>query len=108
VYFGKGRKGHIDCQSRGQAELVVRLANLGVQGQVKLPADLGPCLKVLECVDRRIVNARARFKELAESRTGDERVRDQLLEVLEHWFVVGRQVSKPDAVAETSEGEAVS
>ena len=31
VYFGKGRKGHIDCQSRGQAELVVRLANLGVQ-----------------------------------------------------------------------------
>ena len=41
VYFGKRQKGHIDCQSRGQAELVVRLANLGVTGQVRLPADLG-------------------------------------------------------------------
>ena len=75
------RKGHIDCQSRGQAELVVRLANLGVHGQVKLPAELGPCLKVLERVDRRVERARARFKELAESRTGDERVQEQLIEV---------------------------
>jgi hypothetical protein len=106
VYFGKGRKGQIDCQSRGQAELVVRLANLGVHGQVNLPADLGPSLKVLERVDRRVERARARFKELAESRTGDERVQDQLMEVLERWFVVGRQAAKPDAAAETDETEA--
>ena len=105
VYFGKGRKGHIDCQSRGQAELVVRLANLGVQGQVKLPAGLGPCLKVLERVDRRIESARARFKELADSRTGDERVQDQLLEVLEHWFVVGRRAAKSGAAGESGEAE---
>ena len=103
VYFGKGRKGHIDCQSRGQAELVVRLASLGVHGQVRLPADLGPCLIVLERVDRRVERARARFKELAESRTGDERVQDQLMEVLERWFVVGRRTAKPGAVAETDE-----
>ncbi len=106
VYFGKGRKGHIDCQSRGQAELVVRLANLGVHGQVKLPADLAPCLKVLERVDRRVESARARFKELAESRTGDERVQDQLMEVLERWFVVGRQTGKPGAAVESGEAEA--
>ena len=105
VYFGKGRKGHIDCQSRGQAELVVRLANLGVHGQVRLPADLGPCLKVLDRVDRRVERARARFKELAESRTGDERVQDQLMEVLERWFVVGRAAAKPGAAAETDEAE---
>jgi len=106
VYFGKGRKGHIDCQSRGQAELVVRLANLGVHGQVRLPADLAPCLKVLHRVDRRIEGARARFKELAESRTGDERVQSQLVEVLEHWFVVGRSASKPNATLEAGEVEA--
>ena len=57
---------------------------------MRLPADLGPCLKVLDRVDRRVERARARFKELAESRTGDERVQDQLMEVLERWFVVGR------------------
>ena len=105
VYFGKKRAGHIDCQSRGQAELVVRLANLGVHGQVKLPADLGPCLKVLERVDRRVERARARFKELAESRTGDERVQEQLIESLERWFVVGRATAKPAAAAETNEAE---
>jgi hypothetical protein len=105
VYFGKGRKGHIDCQSRGQAELVVRLASLGVHGQVRLPADLGPCLRVLDRVDRRVERAKARFKELAESRTGDERVQDQLMEVLEHWFVVGRRTAKPSAVEEADEAE---
>jgi hypothetical protein len=105
VYFGKGRKGHIDCQSRGQAELVVRLASLGVQGQVKLPADLGPCLKVLERVDRRVESARARFKELAESRTGDQRAQNELVDVLEYWFVVGRKTAQPGAAAEANEAE---
>ena len=100
VYFGKRRKGHIDCQSRGQAELAARLANLGVVGQVKLPADSCPALKVLDRVDRRVERARARFKELAESRTGDERIQGQLLELLLRWFVVGRAAAKPEATAE--------
>jgi methylase of polypeptide subunit release factors len=42
VFFGKSRKSFLDCQSRGQAELVARLANLGINGEVKLPADLSP------------------------------------------------------------------
>ncbi len=105
VYFGKRCSGHIDCQSRGQAELVVRLANLGVCGQVKVPAALGPCLKLLARVDRRVERARARFKELAESRTADERVQNQLVEVLERWFVVGRRTPKPGVATETDEAE---
>jgi hypothetical protein len=44
--------------------------------------------------------ARARFRELAESRTGDERIREQLMEVLERWFVLGREPPKPDAPPE--------
>ena len=74
-------------------------------GQVKLPADLAPCLKVLDRVDRRVERARARFKELAESRTGDERVQDQLMELLLRWFVVGRAAAKPDATAEAGEAD---
>jgi hypothetical protein len=107
VYFGKGRaKGHLDCPSRGQAELVARLANLGVVGQVKLPTEIAPCLKILDRVDGRVERVRARFKELAESRTGDERMQDQLVELLVHWFVVGRATTKPDPTSEASGAEA--
>lgn len=92
VYFGKGRKSYIDCQSRGQAELVVRLANLGIAGEVKLPAEFGPCVKLLDRVNRRIESVAARFKELGESRSGDERVQQQLMELLERWFVLGPEL----------------
>jgi hypothetical protein len=94
VYFGKARRSHVDCSSHGQAELIVRIANLGVSGKVQVPADLGPCLKLLDRINVRIDKAIARFTELAESRTGDERVRQQLIEVLERWFVLGREESK--------------
>lgn len=96
VYFGKDRSDHMDCQSRGQAELIVRLANLGISGEVKLPADNAPAMQLLDRVNVRIEKAKARFAELAESRTGDERIQKQLLEVLERWFVLGRDAAKPD------------
>jgi hypothetical protein len=95
VYFGKRRDAHVDCQSRGQAELVARLANLGIIGEVKLPAELDACFKLLDSINIRIESARGRLKELAESRTGDERVRQQLMEVLERWFVQGREETNP-------------
>jgi methylase of polypeptide subunit release factors len=94
VYFGKARKTHVDCLSRGQAELVVRLANLGISGQLKLPSELGPCMRLLDRINVRIDKAVARFAELAESRTGDERVRQELVEALERWFVLGRETPK--------------
>ncbi|MBM4029405.1 MAG: hypothetical protein FJ280_29015 [Planctomycetes bacterium] len=97
VYFGKSPKTHVDCPSHAQAELIVRLANLGVSGKVKLPADTAPCFKLLDRVNVRMEKALARFRELAESRTGDERVRQQLAEVLLRWFVQGREAPKPTA-----------
>ncbi len=103
VYFGKARKSSIDCQSRGQAELVVRLANLGIAGEITLPRDFGPCIKLLERVNRRIESAARRFKELAESRTGDERVQQQLMELLERWFVLGRESPELGLTSEPSD-----
>ena len=63
---------------------------VGVSGDVKMPAELAPAMKLLDRVNVRMDKVTARFKELAESRTGDERVRAQLMEVLERWFVLGR------------------
>lgn len=91
VYFGKGGKSHVDCTSRAQAELILRLASLGTSGDVKVPADLGAYFKLLDRVNTRLDKALARFRELAESRTGDERIRQQLAELLERWFVLGRE-----------------
>jgi methylase of polypeptide subunit release factors len=104
VYFGKGRAGRVSCQSRGQAELVARLASLGVSGDVKMPAELAAAMKLLDGVNVRMDKAAARFKELAESRTGDERVREQLIEVLERWFVLGREKPKAGSAPDRMEG----
>jgi hypothetical protein len=105
VYFGKGRAGRLTCQSRGQAELVARLAGLGVSGDVKLPEELAPAMKLLDRVNGRLDKASARFRELAESRSGDERVREQLMEVLERWFVLGREVAKSEAGGDAEGGD---
>ncbi|HEY7152641.1 MAG TPA: N-6 DNA methylase [Gemmataceae bacterium] len=91
VYFGKGRKAHVPCQSRGQAELVVALARFGLVGDVKVPETNAACVELLEQVNDRLERARWRFLELAQRRTGEERVRAQLMEVLERWFVLGRE-----------------
>ena len=99
VYFGKSRKSHVDCLCHAQADLIVRIANLGVGGSVKLPAETGPCFKLLDRVNVRMDKALARFRELAESRTSDERVREQLAEVLQRWFVLGREAAKPETMA---------
>jgi hypothetical protein len=101
VYFGKGRKNYIDCPSRGQAELVARLANLEISGEVKLPFSLSASLKLLERLERRISRVRERFQSLVESRTGDERIREQLIDVLERWFVLGRAPSDSAQSADT-------
>jgi hypothetical protein len=97
VYFGKKNQSHTEFASLGQAELVVRLANLGLSGSVKMPEEARPCLTLLARIEERLDNARVRFKELAESRAGgDERVEEQLVEVLERWFVLGREPAKAD------------
>jgi len=101
VYFGKARKVHVDCASRGQAELVARLASLGVSGEVKVPAKLDSCFKLLARVNERLDKATARFRELAVSRTGDERIQGQLREVLDRWFVLGREPTKAAPPPET-------
>jgi len=97
VYFGRERKTFVDCPSRGQAELVVRLARLGVAGDVRLPKEHHACYKLLDRVHQRISKAREVFWELVASRTSDEAVRAQLMELLLRWFVLGRAGNARDA-----------
>jgi hypothetical protein len=107
VHFGKEQKTYVDSPSPAQALLVVRLANLGVAGDVRLPAGQEPCSALLARLEERLAKALSRFKELAETRSGDEKARRQIMEAVERWFVLGREGAKPEALpvepAETSE-----
>ncbi len=111
VYFGRrtagakvraaGRKrtgadiARLDCTCAGQAKLIVRLASVGVSGWVNVPAAESACLELLRAVDARLLTARRRFDELAESRTGDPRLQAQIVDQLTRWFVLGRDVTRP-------------
>jgi hypothetical protein len=97
VYFGRDRKTHMICQSREEAELVKLLADLGVSGFVNIPRSVAGCQRVLAAVEERIATARARFEDLAASRTGIESLRDDIVELLMRWFLHGRPAPSQSA-----------
>jgi hypothetical protein len=90
VSFGKDRKIRLECASRAHAELVARLANLGISGVTSLPSDEGGAERLLAALENRLTEARTRFEELASSRTGVEKLSDDVADLLMHWFVHGR------------------
>ncbi len=89
VYFGRDRKKHIVCESRDEAELVKLLADLRVHGDVALPSSAGGAAKLKAQIEERISLARARFEELAQSRTSLEEKQDEVVDLLLQWFVLG-------------------
>lgn len=94
VSFGKDGKISREYQSRAQAELVYRLAKLGLSGGVRLPSDRESSLRLRERLGSRMGGFHARAKELVSSRTADEHKQTQILELLEHWFVFGRMTTE--------------
>ena len=90
VYFGRSRKEQVHCRSRSQADLVLQLANLGVSGRLKIPGGTESAIDLLGLLETRLDQAKTAFSELVENRTGDSKIREQLLDVLQLWFVNGR------------------
>jgi methylase of polypeptide subunit release factors len=93
VSFGKDCKIQMDYHSKEQASLVFRVAELGLIGEFKLPSSRRGCADVLKRLNERFEKAQARIKELAESRTSDKRLQNQLVEALERWYVQGHKRS---------------
>jgi len=92
AYFGRDRSKTRDYASRGQAELVVRLAELGISGPIRLPAELEPAMRLLDAVDHRLKKAEARFEEIAASRVGSNgNLQEQVVDLLMRWFILGRR-----------------
>jgi hypothetical protein len=90
VYFGKRRQVHLVCPSRGTAELVAHLADLGVSGVQVLPIDDSAAKELLERIEDRHESASSRLRELVESRTADLDTQNEVFNVLVRWFVLGK------------------
>ena len=90
VYFGKARREYMVCQSCGEAELIARMADLGVSGEVSVPKTDRAALKLLNTLNVRHEKAVTRFRELATSRSSDPDTQEQILHLLERWFVLGK------------------
>jgi len=90
VYFGPDRKSHVICKSREDAELVKLLADLGVHGTINVPTNPAGSAELKEKIDSRIQVAKARFEELAAARTNLQEKQREVVELLLHWFVLGR------------------
>ena len=95
VYFGRSRREQVHCGSRSQAQLVLHLAELGVSGRLKIPGDTESANELLGGLATRLAEARRAFSELVDSRTGDSRIREQLSDMLQTWFVRGRDDETP-------------
>ena len=90
VYFGRARNKRVHCEFRSQAQLVLFLAELGVSGRIAIPGGPESATDLLARLEARLAEARAGFLNLVESRTEDSRIREQLLDLLQLWFVRGR------------------
>jgi hypothetical protein len=79
----------MDYASPEHAALVVALAELEIRGSVTLPDTAAACQECREQLATRLASARARFTELAASRTGQESMREQVVFILLQWLIHG-------------------
>ncbi|MBM4083620.1 MAG: hypothetical protein FJ272_02430 [Planctomycetes bacterium] len=90
VYFGKGRKLHQEFPHRPLAELVAELANAGVTGAVEAPKGQAECVQALQRLRERLSKSGQEFEQLADSRTGTERLCQEIVAILKRWSIAGR------------------
>ena len=95
AYFGRERKDHLTCRFREEAVLVKLLADLGIHGSVHVPSNAVGCESLHERLQERIVSARSRFEELAQTRTSLADKQSEIVDLLMQWFVSGRTLSIP-------------
>lgn len=94
VYFGKTRKQFVVCESRGQAELLARVAELGVTGSVFVPKLQKAARELLAAVEARHDAAVEQLRDMASRRTGEGEAQEQIFKMLERWFVLGQPAKR--------------
>jgi hypothetical protein len=90
VFFGSKPPVMHECSSRAEAELLYAVADAGLRGPVSLPDREIDCQRVLRHFINRLAAGTKLISEIAEARAGDEKLKEQVAEVLHRWFINGR------------------
>jgi len=87
---GKTQTTTLALPSRCHAEMVFKLAQLGLHGVIRLPASQPAARKLQEQLDARLARIAADALRLANSRTSDEGKAADLSNLLQHWLIHGK------------------
>jgi hypothetical protein len=91
VFFGSKPAFSHECGSRAEAELLFTVAEAGLRGPVSLPDTEAGCRRVLQNIRERLTQGNRLMEEMAESRAGTDKLKEQVAETLRRWFIHGRQ-----------------
>lgn len=93
VRFTEGQSVHLEeYAGTRQAALAAALADLGIRGDVEVPADEVTCRLWCKEIEARCAAASKRFNELAATRTGDHRMQEGVVALLMLWYVHGKDM----------------
>jgi hypothetical protein len=91
IYFGrKPAVSHVSA-SRAEAELLYAIAVQGLRGPVSIPSNEHDCVELRAALEVRLADARSRFEEVAAERAGTDELREQVVDLLYKWFVIGKK-----------------
>ncbi len=90
IYFGKKPAVSFVCESRAEAELVYAIATAGLRGPVLLPTTEKECNQLSKLLAARLTEGRKKLEQLADQRAGTDKLREQVLEILQRWFIQGK------------------
>ena len=91
VFFGSKPALSHECGNRAEAELLYTIAEAGLRGPVSLPKTEAGCRQVLQNVRERLAHGNRLMEEMAESRAGTDKLKEQVAETLRRWFIHGKQ-----------------
>ncbi|MGH7813932.1 MAG: HsdM family class I SAM-dependent methyltransferase [Candidatus Binataceae bacterium] len=95
VFFGTTRDAaRVVCSSRSQAELVKRLAEIGLRGELEVPRQADRCAEALAEINQKLADAQEEFEAVASSRAPDEKRRLEIVNLLRRWYIHGKPRSR--------------
>ncbi len=81
---------HIIYASPEQAEVVTKLAKMGIRGHVAVPQRSEDCTECQKQLDARISSAKERFTEMSAIRTGTLSLQEKTTSLLMQWYILGK------------------
>jgi hypothetical protein len=102
VYFGQKPAINHVCDSRSEAELLAAIAAIGVHAPVVLPDSEAESEHVLNALNQRLEEGKTKIEQLAAERAGTDKLREQVVALLWHWFTQGFPKSEPTSKNSTA------